>query len=147
MRRGMGTLFLIGLVAFLFIVANIILYFLITVFAGDTENMYYLSIEINERGKELKCFFLAEKDGYYMETLGNLAADGGSAGFEGSKQDMIEILQEMDKKCMIVYKGMDSENPIASLGTCPKEESGHQAADIPVPGGGEGEVKMTVRII
>jgi len=145
--RGMGALFLIGVFAFLFIVANIMMYFFISVFAGETQNLFFISMETNERGKELKSLLSAEQDGYYIEILGDLAAEGGDAGFEDSEGRFVSALQEMEKKCLVVFRSSYTKDPVGIIGTCP-EETGQdlQVADIPIPGARVSETKMRVMI-
>jgi hypothetical protein len=150
-KKGMGVVFLIGVFAFVFILINILMFFLITVFANDTQNLFFLSMSSNDRGKELKCFLLSEKGGNFIDKLGNTVIDKGRTDLEASKQIMLDTLKEMDKSCMTVYRGVTPENPIITVGTCPSEDDeqdiqDQQIAEIPTPGARTGQNRIMVMI-
>ena len=146
MRKAMGAIFLIGVLAVVFLVANFVLYVMIGVFAAETQNLFFVKVDVNEGGKELKSLLLSGEDDYYMEIMGSTTAEGGMAAFEEASQDMNEELIFMDKDCMIVHRALNIGNPVASLGTCPAEEAERQIAEIPVPGARREELKVMVGI-
>lgn len=147
-KRGVAALFLVGVFAFVFVIANVVVYFFIGVVAKETENLFFIEVSTNERGKEMKVFLASENDDKYINILGSLIAEGGDVKYEAIKQDMVNDLRYMDKKCMLVYKGLEIDNPIKKLGNCPDDnnEQDAQIADIPIPGARESENRVKVRI-
>jgi hypothetical protein len=149
-RKGITALFLIGVFTFVFIFFNLVVYFFISIFAAQTENLFFISIEDNERGKELRSFLSSKNgDAYYMEKIGNVVAKGGDLEFDELGDTLLNTLKYMDKGCLVVFSGGDIDNPIKKLGTCPQDagdNQGAQLADIPIPGARTSNTRIQVKI-
>ncbi len=146
MRKGMGALFLIGVGIFILLVMNLFIYLVIGIFWSGTENIYYLSVQLNDEGSELKSFMKSSTTEKNVMRLAGEAALLEGEHLASLKQSISDILFLSDIECLRVYES-NPENPKYKIGTCPEDMDHGSVADVPLPGAMEDNFKIKAEIV
>ncbi|RLI97716.1 MAG: hypothetical protein DRO99_02615 [Candidatus Aenigmatarchaeota archaeon] len=147
-RKGIATLFLLGVVVFAFFVMNLVMYILVIINTSNMENLFFLAVNANERGQDINAFLSAKEQNTYMESLGNTLVRGEADGINVPRSHMVQTLENMGKDCVILFRGANYQRPFSTVGSC-GETGGRELefVEIPIPGAREGNLKMNMMMI
>ena len=133
MRKGLGEAFFVGIIAVVFIIANVFLFALIHLNSGQTQNLYFFSIETNEEGKELKSMLNTNYGDRFMNVFGDVVTEGGLERLQQNQGHVENALQSLGKSCIVIFNEFP-EDYVVRIGTCPAKIDKYNSAMLPVPG-------------